>query len=68
MVARLYAVGESLAAFPKMGREVPEVETEHIREVIRDGYRIVYVISEKQVDILAVLHGWQDLGKKLRRE
>ena len=68
LVARLYAAGATLAEFPLMGRQVPEVELEHIREIVRDGYRIVYFVGEDVVEVLAVLHGRQDLGKKLRRE
>ena len=46
---------------------------EHIREVIREGYRVVYVLaggpeSGEAAEVLAVLHGRQDLGRKLRRE
>lgn len=51
-----------------MGRRVPETELDHIREIVRDGYRIVYFVGEDMVEVLAVLHGRQDLGKKLRQE
>lgn len=68
LVARLYKAGGVLEEFPLLGRVVPEVQSEHIREIIRDGYRIVYVLNQNQIDILAVLHGRQDLGKKLRNE
>ena len=68
LVARLYAAGEALGEFPQMGRVVPEVELEHVREIVRGGYRIVYLAVEGGVEVLAVLHGRQDLGKKLRRE
>jgi toxin ParE1/3/4 len=66
LVARLYAAGAALASFPLMGRQVPEVEVEHVRELVREGYRIVYVALEDRVEVLAVLHGRQDLRKKLR--
>ncbi len=68
LVARLYTAGGALGEFPAMGRVVPEVEVEHVREIVRDGYRIVYVVVEDSIEVLAVLHGRQDLGKKLRRE
>ena len=51
-----------------MGRVVPEVEVPHVRELVREGYRIVYLVTEETIEILAVLHGRQDLGRKLRRE
>ena len=53
---------------PQAGRVVPEVEVGHVRELVRDGYRIVYLVSGESVEVLAVLHGRQDLGGKLRRE
>ncbi|MDT0630162.1 type II toxin-antitoxin system RelE/ParE family toxin [Rubrivirga sp. S365] len=68
VVARLYAAPEALADHPQLGRVVPEFGVDHIRELVREGYRIVYVVSRDTVDVLAVLHGRQDLGRKLRRE
>ena len=68
IVARLYAAPEVLTDHPNLGRVVPEVEVDHIRELVREGYRIVYVVTDDLIEVLAVLHGRQDLGKKLRRE
>jgi len=68
IVGRLYAAPEVLADHPMLGRVVPEVEVDYIREIVREGYRIVYVVSGDLVEILAVLHGRQDLTRKLRRE
>ena len=68
VVARLYSAPEVLAGHPELGRVVPEVEVDHIREIIREGYRIVYVVADDAVEVLAVLHGRQDLARKLKRE
>ncbi len=68
VVARLFAAPEMLADLPEAGRVVPEVEVDHVRELLRDGYRIVYLRGDDTVEILAVLNGRQDLGRKLRRE
>ena len=68
IVARLYAAPEVLADHPDLGGVVPEVEVDHIREIVREGYRVVYVVTDELVEVLAVLHGRQDLGRKLRRE
>ncbi|MBW4473194.1 MAG: type II toxin-antitoxin system RelE/ParE family toxin [Stenomitos rutilans HA7619-LM2] len=38
-----------------------EFATEQIREVIEGSYRIVYYIRPEQIDILAVLHGSQQI-------
>ena len=68
IVARLYAAADDLGTHPSLGREVPEVDVEHVREIVREGYRIVYLRTDEAVEVLAVLHGRQDLGRKLRRE
>ena len=66
IVARLFAAPEVLADHPGLGRVVPEVEVDHVRELIREGYRIVYLVTDDLVEVLAVLHGRQDLRQKLR--
>ena len=67
VVARLYGAVDVLADHPRLGRVVPEVDLDHVREIVREGYRIVYLESDDSVEVLAVLHGRQDLGQKLRR-
>lgn len=52
---------EQIASFPLSGRVVPEFETEQIREVIDGSYRIIYYIKPDQIDILAVIHGSQQI-------
>jgi len=68
LATRLFSATSALTDFPMMGRRVPEVDVEHVREIIRDGYRIVYLVTEHGVEILTVLHSRQDLARKLRRE
>jgi plasmid stabilization system protein ParE len=65
---KLIAASSELEKMPLMGRMLPEVESPHIRELLRENYRIVYAVSETDIEILAVLHSRQDLEKKLRRE
>jgi plasmid stabilization system protein ParE len=49
-----------------MGRRVPEAqEQREIREILFQGYRIIYRLAEQRVQILSVLHGSRDL---LQRE
>ena len=50
------AVGR-LAIFPSSGRTVPEVGRDDVREIILDGYRIVYQIHEKTIIVLTVFEG-----------
>ncbi len=54
---------EILAQFPKMGRIVPEIGDENIRELIIYSYRLLYEISPKRIEILAIIHGKQDISE-----
>jgi toxin ParE1/3/4 len=42
---------------PGLGRKVPEVDREDIREAIVGNYRIVYIVQAKTVDILTIFDG-----------
>ena len=61
MVDRITRRSQQIATFPLSGRSVPEYEIEQIREVIEAPYRIIYYIYPYQIDILAVLHGAQNI-------
>jgi len=41
---------------------VPEYETAQIREVVEGSYRIIYYVKPGQIDVLAVVHGAQDIA------
>ena len=62
MVDRITRRTEQIAEFPRSGRIVPEFERANIREVIEGAYRIIYLIDEDIIDILAVVRGAQDVG------
>jgi toxin ParE1/3/4 len=61
LVDKLTRRSEQIATFPLSGRIVPEYKNENIREVIERPYRIIYLIKVDQIDILAVVHGTQEL-------
>ncbi len=62
-IARIIASVEKLADFPDMGREVPEAEErEDVRELIFQGYRIMYLRQPNHVYIVTVIHGSRDLS------
>jgi len=61
-IERLFDVAEHLADFPTMGRKVPEAEDrDDIRELIFQGYRIMYWLRPNRIDILTVIHGSRDV-------
>jgi plasmid stabilization system protein ParE len=61
MVDRLTRRSQQIAEFPLSGRMVPEYETTQIREVVEGPYRIIYYIKLGQIDVLAVVHGAQNI-------
>ena len=54
---------EQLIKFPKLGRIVPEIEDPNIRELIIYSYRLIYEVSPKGIEILAIIHGKRDFPK-----
>ncbi len=61
MVDRLIRRSQQIADFPLSGREVPEFGLPQIREILEGPYRIVYYIKPDQIDVLAVIHGSQQI-------
>lgn len=45
---------------------VPEFEREEIREMIEGSYRMIYYIKPEQIDVLAVIHGSQQITEDYR--
>jgi addiction module RelE/StbE family toxin len=61
IVDKLTQRSQQIATFPLSGRTVPEYELGQIREIIEYPYRIIYYIKPDQIDVLAVLHGAQNV-------
>ncbi len=58
VIARLVAAVERVAGFPRAGRQVPEFERPHLREVVVRPYRVVYrLVGEAEIHVLTVHHG-----------
>jgi toxin ParE1/3/4 len=52
---------QKLSDFPKLGRIVPEVEDENIRELFIYSYRMIYQIIDNNIFILTIIHSKQNL-------
>ena len=48
---------ETLKDHPMIGRIVPEIGNENIRELIAKKYRIIYRVSDIRIEILTVFEG-----------
>lgn len=53
---------QRLTQFPESGRMIPEAEDKAFREIIVQGYRVMYRLETNRVLILAVMHGSRDVA------
>lgn len=57
VVTGILSVSRRTGEFPLMGRIVPEIGDEHIRERFVYSYRLVYKIETLRILVVAVIHG-----------
>ena len=62
VVQEIVAKSEKLTDFPEIGRAVPEISDQNIRELIVYSYRLIYEISKTGIEILAIIHGRRDFN------
>ena len=62
VVQEIVTKSEKLTDFPEIGRAVPEISDQNIRELIVYSYRLIYGISETGIEILAIIHGRRDFN------
>jgi plasmid stabilization system protein ParE len=63
MTEKIFGAVEKLCTFPRLGREVPEIKKENIREIIYGNYRILYRIDTEVLYIIAIIHAARDFNK-----
>jgi plasmid stabilization system protein ParE len=56
-VRKLHARVRLAGRSPGLGRRVPELERDDIREAIVGTYRIVYIVRAKLVEVLTIFEG-----------
>ena len=57
VVTEILSVSRNIREFPLVGRVVPEIGDENIRERFIYSYRLVYRIEPERILIVAVIHG-----------
>ncbi len=62
VVQEIVAKTETLTDYPEIGRVVPEISDQNIRELIVYSYRLIYEISKNEIEILAIIHGRRDFN------
>lgn len=61
-IQRLTSRAATLHEFPNLGRRVPETNRDDIREIVFQGYRIIYQTTHGSMLVLTVVHGSRDLS------
>lgn len=61
MARRFLDAINTLSLFPAMGRHVPELDDDNLREVIVRSYRIIYRVGSETVHVVAIVHGARNL-------
>lgn len=61
VVTQILSVSRSLAEFPRLGRVVPELGEETVRERFSYSYRLIYRLEPKRILVVAVIHGKRSL-------
>lgn len=57
VVSEMLSVARSIGGFPLIGRTVPEIGDEEIRERLVYSYRLIYRVEPTSILIVAVIHG-----------
>lgn len=62
VASKVLATTRSIREFPEIGRVVPELDNQEVRERFVYSYRVIYKVEQRRVLILAILHGKRLLG------
>lgn len=57
VVSQILEASRKIKEFPLIGRVLPEIGDENIRERFIYSYRLVYKIQQQRILIVAVIHG-----------
>lgn len=61
-IDKIYTSVELLNDHKNIGRVVPEIGLEYIREIIEGNYRIIYMlVADNQIDIITIHHTSKEL-------
>ena len=62
VVEKIITKSENLNEFPEIGRVVPEIGDDNVRELVIYSYRLIYEVVPDNVQILAIIHGKRDFS------
>ena len=56
-ISKMFDNADVIKRHPRIGRMVPEIQDDTIRDLISGRYRIIYrIVSENRIDILTIHH------------
>jgi len=61
-VQEAYKAAHSLDCCPERGRVVPESDRKDVRQIFVKSYRLIYLVTDHEVIILAFIHAARDLS------
>ena len=53
---------EHIPDFPQLGRMVPEIQDEQVRERMYQNYRLIYRIKNESIEIVRIFHHGRQLN------
>jgi plasmid stabilization system protein ParE len=53
--------GDQVARFPRSGRMIPDFQMDHLREVLEQGFRIMYEVFPDRIEVFGVVHARRDV-------
>ncbi|MCA9779994.1 MAG: type II toxin-antitoxin system RelE/ParE family toxin [Candidatus Eremiobacteraeota bacterium] len=56
LVFKLRDLARGIQEHPEIGRMVPEYEVRNVRERIYGNYRLIYLLSHRGIEIIAIWH------------
>lgn len=65
VVQEIVGKTDALDELPRIGRKVPELGDDDIRELLPYSYRLIYEIKSENVFVLAVIHKRRDLQPEM---
>ena len=67
VVRRIRGITRRLAIHPHSGRVVPELGVDSLREVLVYSYRVLYLVQDDTVTIIAVVHARRSIDGQIHR-
>jgi len=68
VVEKIITKSENLNEFPEIGRVVPEIGDDNVRELVIYSYRLIYEVVPDNEQILAIIHGKRDFSSLDRND